>query len=255
MSRKKKLALALALAVCVLAAVGATLAYFTARYRTTNVITTGTISITINETELNGDNEEVDYVNPKSGIMPGMTVSKIVRVANTGTAEAWLRAAVQITITGADGNPLPTELTVGGEKKPVVSFTPGKNWELREDGYYYYSDKLAPAAESDPLFESLRFAPEMGNEYQGCSVSVVITSEAVQTKNNDDAEGFPDASEPVTPGESTDDTTGDATDTPDTGDSTGDAADPVPSTPATPENPSDSDSPAQPENPDTPANP
>ena len=47
MNRKKKLTLAAALALCLLAAVGGTLAWFTAQYRTTSVITTGSVDIRI----------------------------------------------------------------------------------------------------------------------------------------------------------------------------------------------------------------
>ena len=50
MNRKKKLTLAAALALCLLAAVGGTLAWFTAQYRTTNVITTDSVDIRIVET-------------------------------------------------------------------------------------------------------------------------------------------------------------------------------------------------------------
>ena len=87
MNRKKKLTLAAALALCLLAAVGGTLAWFTAQYRTTNVITTGSVEIRIVETTDRGG-EEAPYEDLLDGVMPGTAVSKIVRVENLD-ADAW----------------------------------------------------------------------------------------------------------------------------------------------------------------------
>lgn len=178
MSRKKKLMLAAALALCLLAAVGGTIAWFTAAYRTTNVITTGAVSIRVVETaEKNG--EELPYENQVSGVMPGTTVSKIVRVENLD-AEAWIRVKTTVTVTDADGRQLPDALPDG---TPAVQFTLGPGWS-ESDGAYYFEQPLEKNAKTEPLFRELRFSEQLGNDYQGCTVSVVINAEAVQVKNN-----------------------------------------------------------------------
>ena len=179
MSKKKKLVLAAALAVCLLAAVGGTLAWFNAQYRTTNVITTGAVNIHILETQA-GSGKEVPYVDPVRGVMPGTRVSKIVRVVNEDSA-AWVRVRTEIRITGADGEALPATLADG---TAAVSWEVGDGWLSSPDGYAYYSTPVDAQSDTTPLFEEVAFSEKMGNEYQGCTVNLVLYADAVQAKNN-----------------------------------------------------------------------
>lgn len=180
--KKKALAMLLAL-VLLIAAVGGTLALFTREARATNVITTGTVDITLTETgsgtpieDPDGNQTGLAFTN----IMPGTTVTKVPTVTNTGTADAYVRAIVAVTIKAADGV---TELR---SRAPVVTFNiDGGKWVTKAGEQYYYYNKVLTPGESVDLFNQVTFDPAMGNEYQGCTVTVSIQAQAVQAKNNE----------------------------------------------------------------------
>ena len=183
MKRKLVLTSAVVLILALLAA--GTFAYFTKNARATNVITTGTISIQLNDSIAGGTEKENGWT--LSGVMPGQAVEKAVSVTNTGTSPAWLRVKLDLSVTGAHGKPL--DLTFGNGEQ-VLTFTPqmkeGKGWFLAEDGYYYYSKPVAADAETERLFQSgtLMLNPQLPNDYQGCAVTVAVQAQAVQVKNN-----------------------------------------------------------------------
>lgn len=202
--KKKALAMLLAL-VLLIAAVGGTLALFTREARATNVITTGTVDITLTETgsgtpieDPDGNQTGLAFTN----IMPGTTVTKVPTVTNTGTADAYVRAIVAVTIKAADGV---TELsTVLRSGAPVVTFNiDGGKWVTKSGEQYYYYNKVLTPGESVDLFNQVTFDPAMGNEYQGCTVTVSIQAQAVQAKNNEipvggsilDVNGWPASAE------------------------------------------------------------
>lgn len=177
---KKKVLVLAVLAIAIAIAATGTLAYFTATGTARNVITSGGISIAIEEKTQNGD-ALVDF--PKGGlqgIMPGTTASKIVRIKNTGPNEAWIRVQITSYITGSDKEELPD--MIDGQI-PVMTYEVLPGWTLK-DGWYYYNDPVAPGAKTDELLQEVAFAPQMGNEYQNCRANLVITAEAVQTANN-----------------------------------------------------------------------
>ena len=201
MKRKLVLTSAVVLILALLAA--GTFAYFTKNARATNVITTGTISIRLNDEIQGGQKTDTGWT--LSGVMPGQAVEKAVSVTNTGTSPAWLRVKLDIGVTvGAEKMPL-----TFGNGEQVLTFTPqmkeGKGWFLAEDGYYYYSKPVAADAETERLFQSgtLMLNPQLPNDYQGCAVTINVLAQAVQVKNNDiyvDASGaeVTDANGPLT---------------------------------------------------------
>ena len=83
---KKRLAIAgVIAAVLALCALG-TLAYFTAEGRATNVITTGTVELTLHEMQQGADGQLAEYPDePITGVMPGQSGSKIPYVENSGS--------------------------------------------------------------------------------------------------------------------------------------------------------------------------
>lgn len=197
---KKKLLVLAAAALSLTVAVSGTLAYFTDTGIAHNVITSGGIDVEIEEwQEMPSEGTPGIPFEDISGIMPGGKVSKIVTVANKATSsESWIRVWVNIGISES-GNPIlhPTiknlPLTIpdpaGGEDIPVVTldFNLGNepnHWTLGEDHYYYYNSPIRPSEVTEPLFTTVNFAPEMGNEYQNCKIMIDITAEAVQTANN-----------------------------------------------------------------------
>ena len=188
MKRKLVLTSAVVLILALLAA--GTFAYFTKDARATNVITTGTISIQLNDSITGGTEKENGWT--LSGVMPGQAVEKAVSVTNTGTSPAWLRVKLDISVTGANGKPL--DLTFG-DKRDVLTFTTGDGW-FYHDGYYYYSAPVAEKTSTADFFAkkdgqpTLMLNPQLPNDYQGCTVTVAVQAQAVQVKNNDtDANG------------------------------------------------------------------
>ena len=126
--------------------------------------------------------------------MPGSDVSKIVSVKNTGESEAWIRVRVEADVKGIDGADLPLSIEGTG---PVLTYAVGSCWILGEDGYYYYTVPVAPGQFTEILFDTVTFAFEIGNEYQGCTANIIIAAQAVQASNNGetvmDAKGWPES--------------------------------------------------------------
>lgn len=179
--RKKLLGVSLIIILLSLAAYG-TWAYFAAEARTTNVITTGTIDITLVETTTDADGNTVAFPDKGiSGVMPGQSVDKLVTVDNVGTGESWIRAGIVCRIVSVDGEELPLQLANGED---VLSFDINEEMWTEQDGYYYYADAVKAEASTEQLFSQVTFNKAMGNEYQGCTAFVDVAAWAVQVKNN-----------------------------------------------------------------------
>lgn len=189
MKRKLVLTSAVVLILALLAA--GTFAYFTKNARATNVITTGTISIRLNDSITGGTEKENGSGWTLSGVMPGQAVEKAVSVTNTGTSPAWLRVKLEIAVEMAAGK------TDTWQGQNVLQFAVNPDWFLAEDGYYYYSKPVAEKAGTAELFakdssgqSTLMLNPQLPNDYQGCAVTINVLAQAVQVKNNDtDANG------------------------------------------------------------------
>ena len=194
--KKKILVLALAVVFVSLMALGSA-AYFTVEGRATNIITTGTVSLSLDEhleegkwTEVK-DNDVTVAWQLKDRVMPGMTVAKKPTLKNDGTQPFFLRAKVQVTVTN------------GGEVLPssVVLLQQMPSGWTEQDGWLYYmpegSDAVAPGAEV-VLFDGVKLAEEAGNPYQNSTVTITVQAQAVQVKNNPGetaltAQGWPEA--------------------------------------------------------------
>lgn len=200
MKRKLVLTSAVVLILALLAA--GTFAYFTKNARATNVITTGTISIRLNDEIQGGQKTDTGWT--LSGVMPGQAVEKAVSVTNTGTSPAWLRVKLDIAVEMAAGK------TDTWQGQNVLQFAVNPDWFLAEDGYYYYSKPVAEKAGTAELFakdssgqSTLMLNPQLPNDYQGCAVTINVLAQAVQVKNNNiyvDASGaeVTDANGPLT---------------------------------------------------------
>ncbi len=191
---KRKIAVISVIVLCLTILASGTLAYFTAEDRAHNVITSGGIDITLIEKTRDESGTLVDFpAEGISGVMPGMAVSKIVSVQNVGASEAWIRVRVERSIAGFDGSELPN-LLEGGIPVMQFSLNSGK-WIDGEDGFYYYTDPVDTGKTTEVFFEEVRFAREMGNEYQNCTAYIVVEAQAVQTANNGatvlEAQGWP----------------------------------------------------------------
>ena len=187
----KKKVLVTALLVLCLALVGyGTAAYFTADGIATNVITAGTVSITLDETAVD-ETGAVSAFKDVTGVMPGAEISKIVQVTNTGSNPAWIRISVDKRIELAEG-------VAGTPDTALVTMDLNEeNWTQGEDGCYYYNVALQPGAQTEPLFTTVTFDTSMGNMYQGSTAYIDVYAAAVQTANNGatvmEAAGWPNA--------------------------------------------------------------
>lgn len=192
--KKRIVALAVS-AICLATVASSTLAYFTDEQHVHNILTSGGISIQVVETMQGEGDAMVEF--PKDGlrgIMPGTVVSKTVQIQNTGANEAWIRVKVDSSIIDADRKNLALNLQDGTE---VITYDVLDGWQPGTDGYFYYEKPVPVQMLTTPLFETVRFAPKMGNEYQNCTANIVISAQAVQTANNGDtvmdASGWPTA--------------------------------------------------------------
>ena len=187
----KRKVLVAALLVIALALVGyGTAAYFTADGTATNVITTGSISITLDETSVD-ETGAVSAFKDVAGVMPGAEISKIVAVTNTGANSAWVRIGVDKRIDLAQG--------VTGEPDTglVTMDLNTTDWTRGDDGYYYYNTVLQPGATTEPLFTAVHFAETMSNMYQESRAILQVNAFATQTAHNGasalEAAGWPEA--------------------------------------------------------------
>ena len=180
--KKKILTLALTTVFISLMALGSA-AYFTAEGRATNVITTGAVEMKLEEmqlVEVEGEQKEVPYPEDTiTGVMPGRTVSKIPYVVGeAATQPFYTRVKAVLTITLADG-------TVTETNEYVFPNYDRENWILGEDGWWYYKGQVKAGEDNKvALFTEVFFAPQMPDTYQGCTVKIDVSAQAVQAKNN-----------------------------------------------------------------------
>ena len=182
---KRKLLILSVLAICIATLAAGTLAYFTSEGKAHNVITTGGVEIAVQEW---ADEEKQTPFEDVTGIMPGMTVTKIAEIKNTGASDAWVRVKVEKNIRlQGDGTP---DTGLVELKLNTVDWT-------EKDGYYYYNKILKPGEATAPIFTAVSFAADMGDEYQNAAATVDVFAQAVQTANNGDtvltAQGWPQA--------------------------------------------------------------
>lgn len=183
---KRKLLILSVLAICIATLAAGTLAYFTSEGKAHNVITTGGVEITVQEW---ADEEKTKPFEDVTGIMPGMTVTKIAEIKNTGASDAWVRVKVEKNIK-LQGEGTPDTALV----ELNLNLT---DWTLGEDGYLYYNKALKPGEVTAPIFTAVTFKADMGNEYQNATATVDVSAQAVQTANNGDtvmdAKGWPNS--------------------------------------------------------------
>ena len=177
---KKKILYIAAILICLSIITGGTLAYYTASDTVRNVIASGGVEVRVIEQQLvNGSLQPSP--NQPILVMPATTVSKIVSVQSIEQA-AWVRMNYTITICDADGKNM--EIPTDELAKVIVIEPDDTAWTL-ENGWWYYNTAVKAGETTDPLFDTVAFSgPEMGNEYQNCTVEILVTAQAVQQANN-----------------------------------------------------------------------
>lgn len=173
---KRKLLFLASAVICLSIAATGTLAYFTGEYRQTNVITTGSVDIALQEW---GDEEKTEpFVDP-SGVMPGTDVTKIPEVVNTGSSAAWIRVKVEKKILTGGKDEAPAD-----EVEKLIGLNIDTTAWTYQDGYYYYKSELEPGASTAPVFTKVSISKDMDNTFKNAQIKVDVAAEAVQVANN-----------------------------------------------------------------------
>ena len=168
--------LAILTALAAILALG-TGAYFTASGQATNVVTTGTVSLSLDERRADGQ----VFPDLTADVLPGQSVSKIPYVVNTGSQPFYTRMLIQVFgEKGGESFPISEEL--------VTLDLDTEHWAQGTDGWWYYRGEVAPGDKKAP-FTQVTFSPRMGNEYMDARIVVSVTAQAVQSKNNPVPEG------------------------------------------------------------------
>ncbi|MGI6029125.1 MAG: TasA family protein [Candidatus Heteroscillospira sp.] len=170
--KKRIAAAALIVLILALFAYGTT-AFINAEGRATNVITTGTIEMSLTE---EGDGTPIEGGMKFENVMPGQTLAKKPVVENTGTQDFYLRVRIDKSFEN-------TEL----DSAVMALDGPGDGW-TEEGGWYYYNSIVKPG-DKVTVFSTVSFDARMGNEYQSAAATIAVTAQAVQAKNNAPASG------------------------------------------------------------------
>lgn len=171
-------------------AVSGTLAYFTDQGTAHNIITTGGVDIELVETHIDANGQIGNFPEQGiSGIMPGMDISKIVRIKNTGPAAAWVRVKVDTVINMADNTDNITDAAGRQPAQDMITIDFNTTDWIKDGDFYYYHQSLAPDQQTTPLFTQISFHKNMDNPYQNCTVDVRVSAQATQTANNDIPQG------------------------------------------------------------------
>lgn len=183
MNRKKVLTLFTALSLTAVVGAGATLAYFTDKAETENVITMGNVNITLTEPEFDQEDGECD--NSISNVMPGQVIAKDPTITlGEDSLDAYIR--VKLEVTGfediEDGDDYAEAILEGLDIQD--------GWKKVGD-YYYYENVLTnneANADSATLFTEVTIPTEWNNTVANVEFRINVVAEAVQADNL--ADGF-----------------------------------------------------------------
>lgn len=146
------------------------LAYYTVVGTATNVVTSGSITMQINERTDQG----TPFPDEGVYIIPGDIVSKVVTVENRCDHPFYLRVKI---VYGINNQQLPYEdcfkLNINTQ-----------NW-IYHDGWYYYNGILEPGHETPYIFSNVEIVgSQVDNSYIGSTLSLTVDAQAVQSENN-----------------------------------------------------------------------
>jgi len=172
-------------ALCLSILASGTIAYFTAEDTAHNVITTSGVDIQIVEYQADENGDWQPYPEDEViEIMPSRVVSKIVTVENL-EAESYIRVRYDVQIV--DKNGVPMEHTPQELAELVRIHPDTEHWQQKEgeSDWWYYKQSVPTGESTKPLFTEVEFdGPNMTNEYQQSTLSVIIYAQSVQKANN-----------------------------------------------------------------------
>lgn len=182
-SRKKKNMIKLsgiALLAALTVGIGSTSAVIRHQIDLKNEISTDTVVVEVEE-DLSDDNQD-DWTKPKK-----------VSFKNSGSADVFLRVAYSeswSTAGGANGEKELLSNKMPGSDSDVASkVVSGENWELREDGWYYYKKVLPAGSTTESFMEQVDFSnidsleESLKNTYKNAEYEIHFQAEAVQASD------------------------------------------------------------------------
>lgn len=182
-SRKKKNMIKLsgiALLAALTVGIGSTSAVIRHQIDLKNEISADTVVVEVEE-DLADDNQS-DWTKPKK-----------VSFKNSGSADVFLRVAYSeswSTAGGANGEKELLSNKMPGSDSDVASkVVSGENWELREDGWYYYKKVLPAGSTTESFMEQVDFSnidsleESLKNTYKNAEYEIHFQAEAVQASD------------------------------------------------------------------------
>ena len=175
----KKTILLTSVALLLLTAVGTTLAYLVTTPETVeNTFTPSRVSCAVVE----------DGGDPVSGALVNTGDSKNnVQIKNTGDTDAYIRVAVVVNWTGADGTKIWANKPVEGTDYKIVYNLSDDGWVKGSDGFYYYSKAVSPTSPDNLTSILIKEAklmdgvtPPTGTDNTQYYLSVEIVASAIQ---------------------------------------------------------------------------
>lgn len=103
-----------------------------------------------------------------------------VKIQNTGSTEAYIRAAVVITWQDTEGNVYGQLPMAGTDKDYTISYDLNNGWSLKADGFYYWNAEVAPSKTTGPLITSC--APVADKAPEGYNLCVEIIASGIQSQ-------------------------------------------------------------------------
>lgn len=164
---------------------GKSLAYYTVTGTATNVVTSGIIQLAIHEQTEDGKPFPEDGVEVKAG----EKVDKKVTVENICAQPFYLRIKL---VNGIEDSNLSTMGVFDVDLNTA-------DWTQRADGYIYYNEILQPGQTTSAAFTQVELVKgRVSTAYEGKVLTLTVTAEAVQSKNNPadhpwEASGWPEA--------------------------------------------------------------
>lgn len=169
--KKKILAISLTVSLIAIAALGATLAYFTDTKTVTNTFTMGNVEIELKEI-VGYDGETPIIGNDKHtypSIAPGDVLTKAPYVTNTGTNSAWIFLKLTLSNADAFGELLPS--AEGAVTDGVIDFT-DTYWSVLDNAvvgtdrvfWIVYKTELAPNGVTEKPFTKITVPTTWTNE-------------------------------------------------------------------------------------------
>lgn len=119
----------------------------------------------------------IEEVFPNHQVTPGGTETKTVSFKNTGSGAALVRAALSDRwIAGADQLEGPTGVT--------LNWTPqwAADWELKNDGWYYYKKVLPAGSDTGPILQGVTFPAQTP---AGADYHLAFMVETLQVSDED----------------------------------------------------------------------